>query len=689
MNQVQSVATIPARPRGIAVAVQSAVAAMTKPAEEISTITKPSVVDHDLEVAVDAIIEKAKEETKPVVELAAVEVPVIELSTLVDFVPVKNKQGRYRMTLPALRMFIFDSMDTRVVESAMVETPIDDANTKAARLRLSIQSLEMFFQYFGDFADIKEEDILASDSGLTWAQYQVFFADLKTRYDVYAAEREAEIAAKRKKHLDAFDSGIVSFDDLEYGLREESGKQTEYIFRDGDQNLAGMLTHVRREESMMGPYLVLYVRVYSRNEQGLNKVTHQINVFAFPETATLESLHITKLDKDSDVVKALIARGEKYLTLTQKPEYALSTGNMTRKVGRTVEVLNAQGRVMIDLEGMTNMDTNYYQYFCKADEGTKVIQFKDIASVEDEIKYACVPYVYGFSFKAKRWGQMNIADMNPIQFREDAYNMLVLDQGTKDLIFASVTDTQTDNDIIAGKGGGSINLLEGPPGVGKTLTAEAVAEMLKKPLYMVSVGELGTTVDELESKLADILEIAATWKAILLLDEADIFLETRDKHDVVRNAMVAVFLRLLEYYQGVMFLTTNRADNIDPAFESRITLCIHYSDLTFDSRVEVWTNLMKSAKLNRVFDINQLAGHKLNGRQIKGVIKSARNLARFNEEELDVEHFEEVIAQKAEFKAATVYKLGHGLDDHAVVGDDIALDKKPGLWKRILKAIVG
>jgi SpoVK/Ycf46/Vps4 family AAA+-type ATPase len=103
-----------------------------------------------------------------------------------------------------------------------------------------------------------------------------------------------------------------------------------------------------------------------------------------------------------------------------------------------------------------------------------------------------------------------------------------------------------DNDIINAKGGGIIFLLHGPPGVGKTLTAEATSETLKKPLYSVNVGELGTDLEKLEYRLKNILEICYAWDAVLLLDEADIFLEKRNDNDIQRNAMVGVFLRLLE-----------------------------------------------------------------------------------------------------------------------------------------------
>lgn len=78
----------------------------------------------------------------------------------------------------------------------------------------------------------------------------------------------------------------------------------------------------------------------------------------------------------------------------------------------------------------------------------------------------------------------------------------------------------------SGKGRGLVAVLHGPPGTGKTLTAEGIAELLKRPLYMVSTGELGTRPDQLETELNKILDVAHSWGAVLLLDEADVFLGT-------------------------------------------------------------------------------------------------------------------------------------------------------------------
>ncbi|KAG1807918.1 hypothetical protein EV424DRAFT_1329214 [Suillus variegatus] len=112
------------------------------------------------------------------------------------------------------------------------------------------------------------------------------------------------------------------------------------------------------------------------------------------------------------------------------------------------------------------------------------------------------------------------------------------------------------SDVITGKGGGLIVVLHGPPETRKTLTAEAVTEHLKRPLYIVSSAELSTEPSHLESKLSVILKLATIWDSVVLLDEA-VFLEQRSLCDLTRNALVSVALKVIEYRHGVLFLTTD------------------------------------------------------------------------------------------------------------------------------------
>jgi hypothetical protein len=102
--------------------------------------------------------------------------------------------------------------------------------------------------------------------------------------------------------------------------------------------------------------------------------------------------------------------------------------------------------------------------------------------------------------------------------------------------------------------------------------------------FQISAGELNITVADLELQLSNIFEIARQWNALLLLDEADVYLEKRSSQDLVRNRLVSVFLRKIEYYNGVMFLTTNQVYEFDAAIMSRIHLMIKYDNLDKEAR---------------------------------------------------------------------------------------------------------
>lgn len=107
--------------------------------------------------------------------------------------------------------------------------------------------------------------------------------------------------------------------------------------------------------------------------------------------------------------------------------------------------------------------------------------------------------------------------------------------------------------------------------------------------------ELGTTAIEVETTLSAIFKLASHWKAILLLDEADVFVEQRETTGIHRNALVCVFLRMLEYYEGILFLTMNRVKTIDEAIASRIHLALKFNPLDRGARRAVWKNFWQKA----------------------------------------------------------------------------------------------
>ncbi|KAI0966413.1 hypothetical protein F4678DRAFT_466486 [Xylaria arbuscula] len=146
----------------------------------------------------------------------------------------------------------------------------------------------------------------------------------------------------------------------------------------------------------------------------------------------------------------------------------------------------------------------------------------------------------------------------------------------KSMESSSILHSHMDQDLIRGKGRGLVILLHGAPGVGKTATAEAVALWHRKPLFVITCGDLGFTPESAESSLSDIFRLAHLWDCILLLDEADVFLSQRETNALRRNALVSVFY---EYYNGILFLTTNRVGTLDEAFKSRVHLSLYYPAL--------------------------------------------------------------------------------------------------------------
>ena len=235
-------------------------------------------------------------------------------------------------------------------------------------------------------------------------------------------------------------------------------------------------------------------------------------------------------------------------------------------------------------------------------------------------------------------------------------------------------------DLIRGKGKGLIILLHGVPGVGKTSTAESVASYTGRPVFPITCGDIGQTASDVERNLEAIFFLARKWGCVLLLDEADVFLAKREKggDNIDRNALVSVFLRTLEYYSGILFLTTNRIGSFDEAFKSRIHISLYYPPLSENQTFEVWTmNLNRLGKSGRDIYVDRSEiegfarnhwkdGKRWNGRQIRNAFQTAVALAEYEVQEkcqkceqtgdkppfrpaLEDRHFKAVAKTSAEF----------------------------------------
>ncbi len=103
----------------------------------------------------------------------------------------------------------------------------------------------------------------------------------------------------------------------------------------------------------------------------------------------------------------------------------------------------------------------------------------------------------------------------------------------------------------------------------------------------------------IETNLMKWFKVAEAWGAIMLIDEADIYMEQRRVQDLERNHLVAGFLRALEYFKGILFLTTNRVGTFDEGFISRIHIQIHYPTFQSSDREKVWDAFFQKLEEDR------------------------------------------------------------------------------------------
>ncbi|KAM7210481.1 hypothetical protein V8F06_014132 [Rhypophila decipiens] len=294
----------------------------------------------------------------------------------------------------------------------------------------------------------------------------------------------------------------------------------------------------------------------------------------------------------------------------------------------------------------------------------------DYLRPEDKALVAC--RVFAYVFQDRKWAQLDVQHMSPLAGSRDTLDSLRIPDDAKNLIQRSVKghllqkaderrygqgSGRGSQDFIRGKGAGLFILLHGMPGVGKTTTAEAIAQFYGKPLFKITCGDFGLTPEQIETNLSAVFRLADSWDCILLIDEVDTFFSQRTKGDgaVAKNALVSVFLRILDYYTGILFMTTNRVGALDEAFRSRIHYSVLYPLLSAQQALDIWKiNLdrlrtidaehqHKAGRKPMEIDSDQIisfaerhlfhngnrekATQWWNGRQIRNIFQVARSLA--------------------------------------------------------------
>ncbi|KAI0175681.1 hypothetical protein GGR52DRAFT_570671 [Hypoxylon sp. FL1284] len=283
--------------------------------------------------------------------------------------------------------------------------------------------------------------------------------------------------------------------------------------------------------------------------------------------------------------------------------------------------------------------------------------------------------VPGYVLRSRKWVQLDAASLqwtlgqgrDSKQSADEAgWKDLVLPPGHKDIILAMVQNHTASSNVLKN-------------GVRQVLEVDLVK----------GKGDIAYQPDVVGKNLDRLFYLAHRWSCVLLLDEADVFLAKRSKEDIKRNGLVSIFLRTLEYYPGILFLTTNRVGMIDDAFRSRLHLTLYYPRLDRAQSKKVWkVNLRRLTELNadrqsrdlpkvhidrdkilKYADLN-FDEMRWNGRQIRNAFQSALALADFKAQDtgraptLSAEQFE-VIA-----KASHDFDVTHGFDEDKMAQRD-------------------
>ena len=152
-------------------------------------------------------------------------------------------------------------------------------------------------------------------------------------------------------------------------------------------------------------------------------------------------------------------------------------------------------------------------------------------------------------------------------------------------------------DEVVEKGKGTIVLFSGPPGTGKTMTAEAMAAHLGRPLFVADYAQLESKwIGETEKYIVTVFRAAAAEDGVLLLDEADAILAARLDggyyNDRAYNRQVSILLGEIEAYEGLCILTTNRAVTLDTGLARRIAATFRFTVPGEAERLRIWKALL-------------------------------------------------------------------------------------------------
>lgn len=171
-------------------------------------------------------------------------------------------------------------------------------------------------------------------------------------------------------------------------------------------------------------------------------------------------------------------------------------------------------------------------------------------------------------------------------------------------------------------------LMSGPPGTGKTMTAQVLASKLGLELYKVDLSQIvDKYIGETEKRLGQVFDQAEKSNLVLFFDEADALLgkrsEVKDAKDKYANTEVAYLLQRMEEYRGIVLMATNQAGSMDSAFLRRFRYHLTFTLPDEAMRRKLWEAALDGIPSDGV-QMEYLARQfDLSGAQIKNIALNA------------------------------------------------------------------
>jgi len=353
----------------------------------------------------------------------------------------------------------------------------------------------------------------------------------------------------------------------------------------------------------------------------------------YVETAELRAAHLKTVERFSSLVPKIGAQFYAGGTATDDIDGTSSWRHSTFTMERDGE----PSRVVLDVffeddKEHNSKDVHADTWFWpnhrvkKKDEDSEEID-GDSGETAPELEIPIHPMLAVFDLARHLRLRIHVSHLTEYVYKPDMATKLVLPREMKDLVQLLCThQAAAFQDIIKGKSGGVVVLLGGAPGTGKTLTAEIYAEATQRALYSVQCSQLGTSPTALEEQLGLVFARATRWNAVLLLDEADVYVHKRG-NDLQQNAIVGVFLRVLEYQDALLFFTTNRPADVDDAIASRCVARLTYPVPSPADQCAIWRILADGSKTaladETIVEIVR-RNPRLTGRDVKNLLKLAR-----------------------------------------------------------------